>query len=163
MRGIALVIAVLLILVCQARALEVGDDCVDFALPTLLQDDELRLSVHRGKVVYLDFWASWCQPCKESLTWMNRIQREYAAQGFQVIAVNLDSVRERAINSLASRDIAYKLAFDPDGQVPLSYGVSAMPSSYLLDRQCKVVAIKRGFDTNSVRDMESHIQDLLSK
>jgi cytochrome c biogenesis protein CcmG, thiol:disulfide interchange protein DsbE len=108
-------------------------------------DDLLDISAFRGRVVYLDFWASWCAPCRESFPWMNRVQRELGQDGLVVIAVNVD--REHADAERFMRELAphFRVVFDPDGVLPEKFGVRGMPTSFLIDRDGQVRSRHEGF------------------
>jgi thiol-disulfide isomerase/thioredoxin len=97
-------------------------------------DDGLDLARLRGKVVYLDFWASWCKPCRESFPWMNSLQSAYAKQGVVVVAVNVDQERALADAFLKQYPAQFQVYYDPSGKLAESYRVVGMPSSFLIDR-----------------------------
>ena len=99
----------------------------------------------KGKVVYVDFWASWCGPCRQSFPWMADLQRRYGPQGFEVVAINVDKKRADAERFLASTPAAFTVVYDPAGATPSAWDVRAMPSSYLIDRQGRVVHVDQGF------------------
>jgi thiol-disulfide isomerase/thioredoxin len=98
-----------------------------------------------AKVVWVDFWASWCAPCRRSFPWMNTMQRKYANEGLQIIAVNLDKERALADEFLRETPAEFRLHFDPSGGLAETFGVQAMPSSFVLDRDGNVVASHFGF------------------
>src|ERR1700678_2087156 len=100
-------------------------------LGTLAQAADLDLNAYRGKVVYLDFWASWCGPCKQSFPWMETMKRTYAGQGLEVIAVDLDGDRADADRFLAQFHPTFDVRFDPEGELAEAYKVQGMPSSVL--------------------------------
>src|ERR1700678_2968999 len=91
----------------------------------------LDLASFRGRVVYLDFWASWCGPCKQSFPWMETMKRTYAGQGLEVIAVDLDGDRADADRFLAQFHPTFDVRFDPEGELAEAYKVQGMPSSVL--------------------------------
>ncbi len=88
-----------------------------------------ELAPIKGKVIWVDFWASWCAPCRRSFPWLNSMQRRYGARGLQVIGVNLDKDRKLAEGFLAETPAAFGLRFDPDGKLAKQFDVKAMPSS----------------------------------
>jgi cytochrome c biogenesis protein CcmG/thiol:disulfide interchange protein DsbE len=116
-----------------------------------------------GKVVWVDFWASWCVPCRRSFPWMNTMHRKYGEQGLQIIAVNLDKERAAADGFLAEVPAEFSLRFDPAGQLAREFKVQSMPSSYLLDTDGNVLASHFGFRTAEAADYEKTIQDALAK
>lgn len=107
--------------------------------------ESLDLASFRGKVVYLDFWASWCAPCRESFPWMNRMQGELAADGLVIVAVNVDRERAAAEQFLASHPARFRVVYDPDGKLPEKFGVRVMPTTFILDRQGHVRSRHEGF------------------
>ena len=115
----------------------------------------------RGKLVYLDFWASWCAPCKRSFPWMNQLQQRYGARGLHVVAVNLDAKREDALQFLQTTPANFSVLFDPSGTSAKAYAVKAMPSSYLIDANGKIVRQHLGFNADSAQALENEIKALL--
>ena len=116
-----------------------------------------------GRVVWVDFWASWCVPCRRSFPWLNSMHRKYGADGLEIIAVNLDKDRALADRFLAEVPAEFALRFDPAGALAKQYGVQAMPSSFLIDSDGNVLASHAGFRTADTADYERAIQDALSK
>ncbi len=108
-------------------------------------DDLLDLAQFKGQVVYLDFWASWCAPCRESFPWMNRLQGELGHDGLVVIAVNVDRERADAGRFLREHPAQFRIVYDPDGLLPEKFGVLGMPTSFLIDRNGHVQSRHEGF------------------
>jgi len=107
--------------------------------------DLLDLAAFKGQVVYLDFWASWCVPCRESFPWMNRLQDELGKDGLVVIAVNVDRERAEADRFLREHPAQFRIVYDPDGLFPEKFGVRGMPTSFLIDRNGHVQSRHEGF------------------
>ena len=124
-------------------------------------DGPLTLERYRGKVVYLDFWASWCAPCQKSFPWMNRLQKEYAASGLQVLAVNLDAKREDANAFLARVPAQFALAFDATGASARAYTIKGMPSSVLIGRDGRLLWRHTGFNEADKAEIEAQIKAAL--
>lgn len=114
-----------------------------------------------GKVIWVDFWASWCVPCRRSFPWLNEIQSKYGPAGLQIIAVNLDKDRALADGFLAEVPAQFSLRFDPAGDLAKQFGVQAMPSSYLLDADGNVLERHLGFKTADTAEYERGIADAL--
>ena len=106
---------------------------------------DLDLSAYRGKVVYLDFWASWCTPCRLSFPWMNGIQQSYGSNGLVVIAVNVDHDRALADAFLSAGAPGFKIVYDPNGDIASQYNFRDMPTSVLIGRDGKVHFTHDGF------------------
>ena len=120
-------------------------------------DDLLDLAQFRGRVVYVDFWASWCAPCRQSFPWMNRLQGELGRDGLVVIAVNVDRERADADRFLHEHPAQFHIVYDPDGLLPEKFGVRGMPTSFLIDRGGHVQARHEGF---LVRDRDALTQQV---
>lgn len=121
------------------------------------------LATHKGKAIYVDFWASWCGPCKQSFPWMNAMQDKYAAKGLQVIAVNVDAKRADADRFLAKTPATFQVAYDPTGDSAKRYAVKAMPTSLLIDRSGRVSYVHAGFRDADRAELEAKINDALNK
>lgn len=126
-----------------------------------LDKGQISLSQFKGKVVYLDFWASWCGPCKQSFPWMNAMQEKFKSQGLEVVAVNLDENVGDANKFLAGTPAKFTVAFDAKGQIPRQYGVKGMPTSYLIDREGKIVYQHMGFNAKDRDVLEQKIRETL--
>lgn len=124
-------------------------------------DGPVNLEAFRGQLVYLDFWASWCGPCKQSFPFMNAMQRKYAARGLQVIAINVDQSRTDAETFLQAVPAQFTIAFDPEGATPRKYAIKGMPSSVLIGRDGKVIFTHVGFKKIDEARLERAIVDAL--
>jgi cytochrome c biogenesis protein CcmG, thiol:disulfide interchange protein DsbE len=116
----------------------------------------------KGRVVWLDFWASWCTPCRHSFPWMNTMQQKYAVKGLEIVAVNLDKQRALADGFLQETPARFAVRFDPDGKLAKQFDVQAMPSSYLLDASGKVIARHFGFKLADTDEYERQIEAALA-
>ena len=118
-------------------------------------DGELQLEQYRGKVIVVDFWASWCVPCRRSFPWMNDMQAKYADQGLVIIGVNVDRERAAADEFLAEVPADFRIHYDNGGTVALAFGVEAMPSSYVIGRDGERVARHLGFKVRKQDEYEA--------
>lgn len=121
------------------------------------------LSAYKGKVIYLDFWASWCKPCKQSFPWMRAMQARFGNQGFEVVAVDMDRDRKAAESFLKQNPAAFRIFHDPEGKLAEAYQIEAMPTSLLFDRQGQQRAVHLGFRESETEAWESEIISLLSE
>jgi thiol-disulfide isomerase/thioredoxin len=145
-----------LLMPVPALALKPGEPAPVIEAP-LADGDTLSLDRLRGQVVYVDFWASWCTPCRQALPALEKLYRQYRDQGFTVLAVNVDTERVAADRMLKRIPVSYPVVFDPEGIWPARYAVKGMPSGYLLDRDGTVVQVKSGYRSKDFPQLESAI------
>ena len=119
------------------------------------------LSSLKGKVVYIDFWASWCAPCRQSFPWMNDMQKRYGAQGLVVVGINVDDKRQDADEFLAQLPAEFKVSFDPEGDTARRFGVRSMPTSVLVGADGKVVRVQAGFRVEQSHELEDTVAGAL--
>ena len=123
----------------------------------------ITLSEYKNQVVYLDFWASWCKPCRKSFGFMNNMQERYAKKGLKIIAINLDEDKSAATGFLKKHPANFTIAYDPDGKSPGEYNLSVMPTSYLIDTQGNVIFRHKGFKETQTASLEKVIVQTLNK
>ena len=145
-----------------SSALEVGATLPNCHLKKMADGSDLNLQA-TGKVLYVDFWASWCGPCAQSLPFLEAINEEFKNKNFEVIAVNLDEVREDADAFLKQHPVKLTTAVNADGQCPGVFGVQAMPSSYIIDRKGKVRHIQLGFNLSEKAELKQKIEKILAE
>jgi thiol-disulfide isomerase/thioredoxin len=121
----------------------------------------LDLARHRGKVVLVDFWASWCEPCRHSFPWLNAMQARYADRGLVVIGVNVDRERADADRFLQDVPARFQIVYDPAGALASQYDLPGMPASYVIGPNGDVVARHIGFRSNLRAQREAEVQQLL--
>ena len=123
----------------------------------------LDLSAYRGKVVYLDFWASWCTPCRQSFPWLGGLVNRYGTRDFVVIGVNVDQNHELAEKFLNAIPANFPIIYDPHGEIATAFKVMGMPSAVLLDRAGHVRFQHVGFSEKRKDEYEAHVQSLLGE
>ena len=121
------------------------------------------LAQHKGEVVYLDFWASWCVPCRKSFPWINKMQHLHHLQGFAVVSVNLDAELALAKAFLTRNNVSFPVIYDPKGHIARHFNIKGMPSSMLIDREGKIRQSHSGFFTNRIKSYEAEITALLNQ
>ncbi len=144
----------------NALAVSPGEMAPDINL-TGSGSESVSLNQYRGKVVYLDFWASWCGPCRQSFPWMNAMHDKYAGKGLVVLAINLDGNQTDAQKFLQENPARFALGFDPKARTPRLFGVKGMPTSYLVDRHGRVVDVHVGFNVDKKDELELKLIKLL--
>jgi len=134
----------------------------DFTLKTL-DDQEITLSKLRGKVVLLDFWATWCGPCKESIPHLVEIYKAYQQKGLEVIGMNVDKGDVSGVHRFVkSMDIPYPIIITPD-KVARNYGVTGLPTTILLDKQGRIRDKIPGFSSKIDQEIVAKVVELISE
>lgn len=146
----------------QAMALEIGRAAP--SLSGLANDGRmLSLSQFKGQVVYVDFWASWCAPCRAAIPALEVLYQRYRARGLVVVGVNVDSERKSAQRMLDQLTPNFPIVFDPDGKWPEAFGLRDMPSSYLIDAKGVVRYVNSGYRERDVPQIEAAIKAALGE
>jgi cytochrome c biogenesis protein CcmG, thiol:disulfide interchange protein DsbE len=117
----------------------------------------------QGRVVYVDFWASWCVPCRSSMPALEELVQRYQSRGFTVVGVNKDASLTGAERFLRQVPVTFLLVSDADDAIAKAFGVTAMPSGYLLDRRGVVRRVHRGYSKEIAAALESEIAALLEE
>jgi peroxiredoxin len=160
----ALTVAVLgLALLGSREAGPVGRPAPACALTALEGAQPVALSPARGKVLWIDFWASWCPSCAESFPFLIALDRDFRARGLEVVAVNLDEEPEQAREFLARYGVRFELAADRSGECPRAFGVDSIPSAFLVDRGGVIRYVHRGFRSGDVDALRARVESLLAE
>jgi thiol-disulfide isomerase/thioredoxin len=130
---------------------------------TFVADDGTQRALHasRGRVVLLDIWASWCEPCRRAFPVLDQLYRAYNDQGLDVFAVNVDEQRKDANRFLDGRAHAMPVFFDPEGRTPAAFKVQAMPSSFLIDRRGVIRFAHEGYSDQVLQSYKAEIEQLI--
>jgi peroxiredoxin len=123
----------------------------------------VRLSELRGQVVLINFWASWCSPCRQELPLLNKIYAQYHSAGFMLLAVNVDDNRKDAESMLKRLALRYPTLFDSNKSVAKLYGVDTMPATLVIDRDGRVRYVHRGYYEGYERKYEQQVRELLKE
>ena len=140
-----------------------GDLAPDFTLPVLGDESAMSLSDSHGKVRYVDFWASWCAPCRVSIPRIMALQEELGGERFEVIAVNLDERVDDALDFVDRYAMNYVNLSDPHGAVAETYDLKAMPMSYVIDPEGRVTLTHAGFRRGDLEAIRAHILEQLDR
>lgn len=142
-------------------AVEVGAPAPTVRLPGL--QGTVDSTALKGQVLFVDFWASWCAPCRRSFPWLGEMQAKYGGRGFQVLAINVDRERRAADGFLADVPARFTVAFDAAGETPRRYGVKGMPTSVLVGADGLVIRQHEGFKDDDRAPLEAAIVAALQR
>lgn len=157
----AAALAGLVLAALPAAAAEIGAAAPALRLPGL--PGAVDSAALKGQVVFVDFWASWCAPCRRSFPWLNDMQAKYGSRGFQVVAVNVDRERRDAEGFLAQVPARFTVAFDAAGDVPRRFAVKGMPTSVLVGADGVVIRQHEGFKDADRAPLEAAIVAALAR
>jgi len=147
---------------CAHADAELGMPAPAINLPLLSGNGSMELSSLRGKVVYLDFWASWCGPCRQSLPELEKLRTKYAGE-FEVFAINLDEKPADGLKFLEKYPVSYPVVSDAAGRFPEMFKVKGMPTSYVLDRDGNLRFVHEGYRSGDAKKIESIVQQLVAE
>lgn len=150
-----LLILTSLALLSHAQANNLSESSAKTQLDTLIAQ-------HHGDVIYVDFWASWCGPCRKSFPWMNKMQNDHQAQGFTVISINLDTEKKLATEFLQENPANFAVIYDAKGELARFFKIQGMPSSLIINKLGEIKYAHSGFFTNKISQYEQEIQQLLA-
>jgi len=138
-----------------------GDEAPPVMLPALESGQAISLADFQGKVIYLDFWASWCGPCRQSLPLYEQMKSEFPAEAFEIVAINLDESRDDAVRFLEDHPVSYTILMDPAGKSASQWQIQAMPTSFLLDSDGRIIRSWAGFNSSHLDEIENEIRTTL--
>ena len=144
-------------------AVDIGQPAPAFSLPSVQTNTQVSLQQFAGKVVYVDFWASWCAPCRVSFPALNALYATLKSHGFEVVAINLDEDKANAEKFLKEIPANFTVLRDGTGEWADKYVVESMPTSFIVDSQGVVRHIHHGFTNADVAELENKIKALLVK
>ena len=156
--GLVLVLAV----ASTARALVPGDVPPAIDMPDQA-GNEVDLNELKGKVVLVDFWASWCGPCRQEMPVLEELHKKYAKEGLVLIGVNIDNNPKKMNNFLRGTPASFRIVHDRKLAVAAKYEPATMPSSYLVGRDGKIRYVHEGFRKKDAAQLEERIKRLLAE
>jgi peroxiredoxin len=132
----------------------------DFTLRTM-SGPNMRLAEQRGRVVMVNFWATWCGPCRQEMPQLDRLYQKYKSSGFVLLGVNVDDDTQKAADVAGKLGVSFPVLLDTDKAVSKLYDLSTMPSTVLIDRDGKVRYVHRGYLTGYEDNYDKQIRELL--
>lgn len=148
------------VLAQAAVAGELSGEAPDFTLPSL-SGENVKLSEKRGEVVMVNFWASWCGPCRQEMPLLNDLYAEYKDYGFVLLGVNVDEDSEKAKDLLEQVKVSFPVLLDPQSTVSALYDIDAMPSTVLIDRDGNQRFLHRGYKPGYEEKYEQQVKALV--
>lgn len=145
-----------------ALATQLHAPAPDFTLGTL-QGANMRLQEQRGNVVLVNFWATWCGPCREEMPHLNRLYEKYRASGFTVMAVSIDDDPAKAASMASKLGLNFPVLFDAEKKVSRQYDLKAMPYTVIVDRDGRVRHLHRGYQSGYENTYDQQIRALLKE
>ena len=158
-----LIILTAILLCAPAYPTERGDVAPSFESPELFDNGTVALADYAGKVVLIDFWASWCAPCRDSLPLLSRLHAALVDRGFEVLAINIDEDLDDGRRFLTTYPVGYTVLSDQAGGVAKSYGLTTMPTSFLVDRRGIVRYVHKGFDAGDIEKIRAQTLRILDE
>ncbi len=159
---LSLCVVSLLVLSRCAREEKPSSLAPDFTLQTL-DGEEITLSKLKGKAILLDFWATWCGPCREAVPHLVELYRSYQDRGLEIIGVNLDKSNPDAVRTYVKAfNIPYPIVIAPD-EVVRNYGVTGLPTTILIDKEGKIREKFMGFNSTISKQMGTRVAELTAE
>jgi peroxiredoxin len=158
-----LLCALTLAIVAAAPRADAGRAAPDCTLRSVAETQTYALKSYQGQVLWVDFWASWCGRCVDALPFLNDLDREFRARGLHVIGINLDESPQDALDFMAKHPATFAQAADAQGDCARSFGVEAMPSSYLIDRQGEIRHVHLGFQAGKTEALRALVNQVLAE
>jgi cytochrome c biogenesis protein CcmG/thiol:disulfide interchange protein DsbE len=158
----ALALCALLLSACGEQHFQ-ARQAPDFDLPSLDGTGSVSLADHKGQVVYLTFWASWCQPCRQEMPYLAQLWERHQREGFQVLAINVDEDPALAREFVEAYELPFPILLDTDRSLSTTYRIPGFPTHVLVDRRGRIRFSGLGFDLNDVRAVTQEVVTLLAE
>jgi len=168
MKGLKLAVAASLIFFTSAfgsgayAAAELNGAAPDFTLKSL-KGSNLKLSEFRGDVVMINFWASWCGPCRQEMPILNDLYLKYRDMGFTLLGVNVEENSTKAANMVRELKVVFPVLFDTENKVSKMYKVEAMPSTVIVDRNGNMRYLHRGYVPGTEDEYQRQVRELMAE
>ncbi|MEM9058096.1 MAG: TlpA disulfide reductase family protein [Pseudomonadota bacterium] len=159
-RGIRTVAVAAVMAALLATPAVAEDSAPDFTLKSR-DGSNLRLSELRGQVVMINFWASWCGPCRQEMPLLDELYQQYEPLGFTLLGVNVEQDVADAERLLKDAPVSFPVLYDPDNAVTKAYDVVAMPSTILVDRDGNMRYVHHGYKPGYEDDYQTQIRELV--
>jgi peroxiredoxin len=159
-KSIALICVAVGLLGCNLSA--IADEAPDFTLPSN-SGENLRLAELRGSVVMLNFWASWCGPCRQEMPLLDAMSQRYSAAGFVLLGIDVEEDNTDAKKIVKDLKISYPILFDTENKVSKLYSVETMPTTVMVDKKGKIRFINHGYKPGDENKYRDQIRELIKE
>lgn len=153
--------SIVILLTMFSTIVAAAELALDFSGTELRDERTIHLADYRGKVVFIDFWASWCPPCLLSLPAYEKMRKEIDSEEFEIIAINVDEQTQDGLDFLEDHPVSYPMLADPEGDIGIPYGIRSLPMSFLVDRNGLIVQSYRSFKAGDETSLKQEIEKLL--
>ena len=134
-----------------------------FSLPSLQGDSTISSNAGKGKVMIVDFWASWCEPCKASFAAYNELLNKYGSKGLVIVGINIDNEKEKALEFIANNPAHFLVAADPTKKIAEAYNLPTMPTAYIIGRDGNILYTHAGYHEGDLAGMEKEVETALNQ
>jgi thiol-disulfide isomerase/thioredoxin len=152
-----------LAMVCALGTSHAAESLQDCRLDKIDGSGKVDLGQHTGKLVYVDFWASWCGPCKQSFPFMNKLKKQFEAKGVSVVAISVDKDVKDAVEFLKDHPADFTVATDPSSKCAKAAAVKGMPSSYIVTPNGEILYAHKGFRPSDMEEITKKLQSMTEK
>lgn len=146
----------------SVAAVSMGSQAPDFTLKSK-SGKNVRLSDYRGQVVMINFWASWCGPCRQEMPLLEKMHRRYSKLGFVLLGVNVEADSSKANAYLKDIPVSFPVLYDTNNKASKLYDVSAMPTTIILDRNGKMRFLHQGYKPGYEKDYKKQVKQLIKE
>lgn len=158
------IILFLIIFSMNLLSIEKGSNALEFEIEDF-EGNIVKLSDYKGKVVLIDFWASWCSPCKKAIPELDKLQKKYNDKGLVILGINLDERKLKAEKFLEKLQPtpSFIMLYDEKQVTPSLYKIEGMPTSIIIDKKGKIRFSHKGFSESTKSEYENEIELLLGE
>lgn len=149
-------------LLLGASSLVMADAAPDFTLPSSTGEN-VRLAEQRGQVVMLNFWASWCGPCRKEMPLLDEMSKRYSSAGFVLYGVNVEEDNTDAIKLIKQLGVTFPILYDAESKASSLYNVDAMPTTVLIDKKGEIRYVNRGYKPGDENKYREQIRELIKE
>jgi len=162
LRNVFLALGLAGLIVAPVQAKPASGKAPDFTLHSR-GGKNLRLSDYRGQIVLINFWASWCGPCRQEMPLLQDLYRRYKKLGFVILGVNVDSDSTKARNYLRDIQVTFPILYDNSNAVSKQFSVNAMPTTVIVDRNGNMRFMHQGYKPGYERDYKKEVVQLIKE